>query len=166
MYLLLGEKRKFAIEAEILEKKINDKLMGYARLWLGGVFFGTFSDYIYIDGYLLGGLSQIIKTKELSYADFPETKESQYSYLLDKNKNLDDEIDFYTASFGTFSDNFVFWVYKQGTQICFLWRIRNNDFNLIHTELKEYPKEVFSYKMEYKEYVEFVNRFQRIISNW
>lgn len=55
---MIGTKSTVGIEYDIYDSKL---FMGYARLWFEGNSLGALSELIYLDGYLVGGLMDIMK---------------------------------------------------------------------------------------------------------
>ena len=55
--MIIGNKENFAIE---FEKLNSNPKMGYGKLWFQNEFFGTKEDLIYLNGYLLSLLNEIL----------------------------------------------------------------------------------------------------------
>ncbi|MCR6720425.1 MAG: hypothetical protein NVV59_09040 [Chitinophagaceae bacterium] len=122
-YIILGDKNRLAIEVSGV--KSDSDLMGYARLWLDGVVLGDFSEYIYLDGYLLGGLHQMLNIGWITDEGLPTDIDQQFQYFEKKSTEGDDVgIDSYRVSFGTMTDSFDMWSYRKDNAITLIWRLR------------------------------------------
>jgi len=166
MNLLLGSKNDFGVEIKATGKSNHGSLMGYARLWFGGNFFGTINSYIFLDGYLLGGLYQMLRTKYLNDVSFPEDVTEQFLYFKRRSNDLeDDEIDWYRFDCGTMTDDFYNWTYRKDDCLTIIWKIRDQP-NKYHEDLLGYPQSVFSYQIKYDDFKELVERLDRLLKNW
>ena len=61
--MIIGNKETFAIELTINE---NNPKMGYGKLWLQNSFLGTSEDLIFLNGYLISLIDEIINSKEVT----------------------------------------------------------------------------------------------------
>jgi hypothetical protein len=167
MHLFLGSKDEIGVEIKVIDRNKHETLMGNAKLWFGGQFLGVFSDYIYLDGYLLGGLFQMLKVEELNDKKFPLESNAEYEYFVRRSNDLnDDEIDGYRVSFGTLADNFNIWAYREANNIVILWKLVINEGGFTNEDLINYRKDVFKYAMNYDKFKEFSERLERILNVW
>lgn len=165
MELFLGNKNEIGVETQVTSRNQDGTLMGYAKFWVEGSFLGSFYDYIYLDGYLLGGLFQMLRVSELSDANFPLNPEDQFIYFEKKANDINDnEIDSYRVSFGTLTDSFLIWAYRKDDNLVILWKFIGNQFT--YEDLKDYPREAVKHVVTYDKFKEFVERLNRILSNW
>ena len=167
MKLFLGDKKEIGVEIEITEKLDDGSLMGYARLWLGQNFVGTIYEYIYLDGYLLGGLYQMLNVKEISDETFPVDKEGQYLYFEKKAMDLyDDESDNYRLNFGTMADCFIIWACRENDFLKIVWKKEVKASCLLYDDLLDYRNDVFGFCIKYDRFQRFVARLDRVLKNW
>jgi hypothetical protein len=166
MNLFLGDKSEIGVEVQFIERDKNNSLTGYARLWFGGHFVGTIYDFIYLDGYLLGGLFEITRVPFLNQEVLPSNFENLYNYFFDRLEDEnDEEIYNYLINFGTMADNFHVWAFKKDDNITIGWKLRNA-INPYHLDLLDYPSSAFFYTVNYETLVEFIERLDRILKNW
>lgn len=167
MNLFLGSRDEIGVEVIVTECNNDGAFRGYARLWMGGQFLGDILDYIYLGGYLLGGLYEILRVKEMTYLTFPVDKTEQYLYLINKANDMnDEESDSYLIGFGTMTDAFSIWAYKKDDFIEIIWKLVHTEGNYLSDALQGYPNEVFKYKVKYSVFEDFVKRLERIFKNW
>jgi len=165
MELFLGNRKEIGVELNVTGRETHGTLMGYAKIWFGGNFLGSYHDYIYLDGYLLGGLSEMLKVGELNATNFPKDVVSQFHYFESRSNDLhDSEISGYLVSFGTLTDSFTKWVFKEGANITILWKLENTQSS--YEDLKTYPSDIFKYTISFDRLEEFVERLDRILKNW
>jgi hypothetical protein len=167
MNFFLGDKHEIAVEARSIHLNKSNGLMGYAIIWVGGNFFGTIYDLIYMDGYLLSGFYQIDKVPILLEADSLKNKQAIFKYLRGR---LRDENDFkihkHLVSFGTLTDMFTVFAYKNGEHITICWKISRDMILPGFKDLANYPTTPFLYTMKYSLYKEFIERLERILKVW
>lgn len=167
MNFFLGIKDKIGVEVKVTDLNNSGGVMGYSRLWFGGNYFGNIKDYIYLDGYLLGGLFQMLNVPIINDNEFPSEKKKQFSYFNRRIKDInDDEVNSYQISFGTFSDNFSTWVYRLDDCISIIWKINKKAESPLLKDFINYPPRVFGYTLLYNDFEEFVKRLDRVIKNW
>jgi hypothetical protein len=61
--MIIGNKETFAVELTIDE---NNPKMGYAKLWLQNIFLGTNEDLIFLNGYLISLIDELITSKKIN----------------------------------------------------------------------------------------------------
>jgi len=167
MDLFLGNKEMIGVETLSVQRDKNGTLTGYARLWIGGHFLGTIHDFIYMDGYLLGGLFQISRVPFLMDGISMDNSESLYAYLFKRLEDgSEDEIHNYLVNFGTMSDAFNVWAFKKGDNITIGWKLRDDYHNPYYLDLVDYPPSAFFHTLNYRIFNEFVERLERIFQCW
>lgn len=165
MELFLGNKNEIGVEAQVTSRNQDGTLMGYAKFWIKGSFLGSCYDYIYLDGYLLGGLFQMLRVSELSDANVSLNPEDQFVYFERKANDINDnEIDSYRVSFGTLTDSFLIWAYRKNDNLVILWKFIGN--RVTYEDLKDYPREAVRHVVRYDKFEEFVERLNRILNSW
>ena len=107
MTLLIGDKSRIAVEYSIHNREM---FFGCARLWFNNSFIGSFSDPIYLDGYLLGGCYEILSKPMLNDRYSFDNPVKIYESIDDDTRLDDDELYGLALSnrinFGTWSDFF------------------------------------------------------------
>lgn len=167
MDIFLGSKEALGVEVKIMEKNEKGTLLGYGRIWLGGHFIGTMEELIYLNSYLLGGLYQLMQAGEMKDAGFPTSKEDQYRWFVAKAQDMnDDSYDSYLVNFGTFTDRFERWAYRQGEEVTLLWKIDTRENEYMPKDLLDYPKEVFRYSAKQAKFKELARWLDRILKDW
>lgn len=167
MDIFIGDKKQFGIEIKSAHLFNNRNPYGYAKIWLGGNFFGSIYDSVYLDGYLLGGLFQISNVPFLSitesFTDCHSMFEYFYKRLLDEN---DAEVHRYLINFGTFTDAFTIFAFKNNADVTVLWKIRddNNYSNYSRFEdLINYPLNSFCYTVSYEKFRNIIESTEKFV---
>jgi hypothetical protein len=145
--MLIGNKETFAVE--FIQERHNPK-MGYGKLWIQNVFLGTKEDLIFLNGYLIGLLNEIIASKQIHLNLENKNKDEIFELLKSTNKLRSD----YFISGSTFTDDFEIYSFEKKEKIFLLWKLRN-DNNNIFSDLKEYSQEIHFVHL-YKQEIEAV----------
>ena len=164
MTLLIGDKSRIAVEYSIHNREM---FFGCARLWFNNSFIGSFSDPIYLDGYLLGGCYEILSKPMLNdrYSfDNPVKIYESYESIYDDQLCDDDLHDLalsYRINFGTWSDYFNIYSYKLSESTgAILWKLIDK-----YDELKDlinYPSCVFYETFNYSDLIEIMDQLNSI----
>ncbi len=159
----LGNKSSFAVEYAI-QNSCN--AIGCARLWINGHFLGSLYDTIYIDGYLIGGLTEILNKNRLDER-YLTSDETTLFELLEKDLATDNErydlARHYAVNLGTWTDYFDVYSYRlTDTKGVILWRFRENNGALL--DLATYPTRVFSEQFEYDELEEVIRKVSVVLA--
>ncbi|ANI30567.1 hypothetical protein PL78_12115 [Yersinia entomophaga] len=169
---MIGTKSTVGIEYDISDSKL---FMGYARLWFEGNSLGALSELIYLDGYLVGGLMDIMKKERLQPILGGESQEAIFCKLNealcisdddfydDEKNDLSDLARSYSVSFGTFLDDFTVFSFRdESGEGNILWQISSPVENVAHAELKNYPRRIFYSKFIYDDIELLINRIESL----
>ena len=152
MRKMIGSKKSFGIEYRVTDK---ERKMGYARIWLGGNFLGTFQDLIYFESYLLSGLEYIGKIRNLKLTSNPK----ENYRILEKKVNDDDDYDIYQyqISFVTLTDDFLIFSYHTEGLIHIHWKLMTSKKKITFDDLKPYPRRSLHHAIAYDDFWDVVN---------
>ncbi|MDX6183785.1 hypothetical protein SGQ44_15930 [Flavobacterium sp. Fl-77] len=128
--MIIGNKENFAIE---FEKLNSNPEMGYGKLWLQNNFFGTKEDLIYLNGYLLSLLDEILNAKIITLNIEDKNPIELFNFLKYFGRN-------YLILGSTFTDDFEAYCYKSNEKIFLIWKLR--EVEMIFDELKNYDREI------------------------
>lgn len=160
----IGSKQEVGVEIKNASRFNGLNPYGYARIWLGGNSFGSIHDFIYLDGYLLCGLFQIDNVPFLSithsFTDCHGMFEYFYKRLLDEN---DIEVHRYLINFGTFTDAFTIFAFKNYADVTVLWKIRDDDNYHRFEDLINYPKNAFCYTVSYEKFKNIIESTEKFV---
>jgi hypothetical protein len=131
--MIIGNKETFAIELTINE---NNPKMGYGKLWLQNSFLGTSEDLIFLNGYLISLIDEIINSKEINF-ELENRNEIKIFEVLKSNLK---KRSIYAIIGSTFTDDFEIYSYKKNDNIIVLWKL--HDREMIFNDLKKYSKEI------------------------
>jgi len=132
--MIIGNKETFAIELTINE---NNPKMGYGKLWLQNSFLGTSEDLIFLNGYLISLIDEIINSKEINF-ELENINEIKIFEVLKSNSKKRSD---FAIIGSTFTDDFEIYSYKKNDKIIVLWKLIH-DKEMIFNELKKYSKEI------------------------
>lgn len=132
--MIIGNKETFAVELIIDE---NNSKMGYGKLWLQNSFLGTSEDLIYLNGYLISLIDEIINSKEINFELENRNEIKIFEVLKSNSKKRSD----YAVIGSTFTDDFEIYSYKKDDNIIVLWKLMHEK-EMIFNELKKYSKEI------------------------
>jgi len=132
--MIIGNKETFAIELTINE---NNPKMGYGKLWLQNSFLGTSEDLIFLNGYLISLIDEIINSKEINFELENRNEIKIFEVLKSNSKKRSD----FAIIGSTFTDDFEIYSYKKNDKIIVLWKLIH-DKEMIFNELKKYSKEI------------------------
>ncbi|TDB42638.1 hypothetical protein [Photorhabdus khanii] len=159
---IIGDKSTFAVEYSLENR---EKLIGRARLWINGFFLGSLSDTIFFDGYLVGGLTDILTKPKLNETYLASDNHLIYD-SLEKDMGLFDDEKYdlaksFSVNFGTWSDYFDVYSYKVTDNIgAILWKCTGHNDGL--EDLVEYPRCIFHEQFRYDELVNIINRLHSV----
>jgi hypothetical protein len=169
---MIGKKSTVGIEYDISDSKL---FTGYARLWFEGNSLGSLSELIYLDGYLAGGLMDIMKKGRLQPIFWGESQEeifcklnealciSDDDFYDDEKNDLSELARSYSVNFGTLLDDFTVFSFKGETgEGNILWEISSPVDNVAHAELKNYPRRIFSSKFSYDDIELLINKIESL----
>jgi len=128
--MIIGDKESFAVEIKFSEQ---DSQMGYGKLWIQNQFYGTIEDLIYLNGYLLGLIEEILNASPVDFDHSDKTKPElmhQLSERVEENFN-------YKICGATFTDDFDGYKFKDSDRIYLIWQLRQ-DQPMVFDELKDY----------------------------
>ncbi len=131
---LIGNKNEFAVEYQITD---IENVMGYGKLWFQNKFYGTSQDLIYLKGYLVNLIENILDIKPLKSPLDLSKNDAIYEYL----KKTSDESSIYQIFGSTFTDDFIGYKFRDENDIVLVWKIRD-DVEMIFDDLKDYPKSI------------------------
>ncbi|MEW5677226.1 hypothetical protein ABGT15_13005 [Flavobacterium enshiense] len=132
--MIIGNKDVFALE---FYKNENNPKMGYGKLWIQNMFLGTKEDLIFLNGYLIGLLDEIINSQSIEINIIEKDKEEIFDLIKSTNEKRSE----YIVLGSTFTDDFEIYSFEKENQIFLLWKLRN-DIEIIFDELKNYSKEI------------------------
>jgi hypothetical protein len=132
--MIIGNKETFAVELIINE---NNPKMGYGKLWLQNSFLGTSEDLIYLNGYLISLIDEIINSKYINFELENKNEIEIFEVLKSKSKKRSD----YAIIGSTFTDDFEIYSYKKDDSIIVLWKLMQEK-EMIFNELKKYSTEI------------------------
>lgn len=164
MQLFIGSKTDIGIEVNIDAQISANSYLGYARLWLGGKFIGTIEENIYIKEYLI---TQLMKMADAPFFDDTSLSdsESKYRYFEKRKKNIDDnDVDAYRFNFGTLSDDFLIWAYRNCSDIIIIWKLIRNKDEINYSDLANYGNEVNEFRIKHSEFMRHVKFANEIFS--
>ena len=156
MDIVIGDKSSIAAEICVANQ---ESFVGHARIWVNNNFFGSLFELIYLDGYLAGGLMDILKKNNLNKKYSGMTHQELFNNLENDLCSDDCNNDIarsFCVNFGTITDIFSVYSYKKTNEIgVILWKIRD-DLNVydpytLYEDLKGYPNKIFCEEFEYKE---------------
>ncbi|MCL9805482.1 hypothetical protein NAT51_08110 [Flavobacterium amniphilum] len=130
--MLIGNKETFAVE---FTKSEDDQRMGYGKLWLQNAFLGTKEDLIYLNGYLVSLLNELIQAQTISFDTGNKSSFEVFELIRSKNYRSD-----YAIVGSTFTDDFEIYAFKNEEKIVVFWRLYNQE--MIFEELQQYPREI------------------------
>ena len=130
--MIIGNKNKFAVELEFSNR---DKKMGYGKLWIQNEYFGTIEDLIYLDGYLIGVIEELLKAPKVNLA--VNNKSELWKHLQFENKDNDD----FNIFGSTFTDDFEGYRFEVDHRIFLVWRLITNEEH-VFKELKSYGTDI------------------------
>ena len=130
--MTIGNPESFAVEFEYYD--LNPK-MGFARLWINSKQLGVKEDLIYLNGYLISLIDQFLNSEK--FHDLESKNEHEKFQILKSKKQK------FLIIGSTFIDDFEIYTYKDNSQICLVWKLRN-DQKSIFRELENYPTEIQS----------------------
>ena len=162
MTLLIGDKSRIAVEYSIHNREM---FFGCARLWFNNSFIGSFSDPIYLDGYLLGGCYEILSKPMLNDRYSFDNPVKIYESIYDDTWLDDDELHglalSYRVDFVTWSDFFDIYSYKLSESTgAILWKLIDK-----YDEVKDlinYPSCVFYETFNYSDLIEIMDQLNSI----
>ena len=132
--MIIGNKDVFALE---FYKNENNPKLGYGKLWIQNMFLGTKEDLIFLNGYLIGLLDEIINSQSIE-TNIVEKDENE---IFDLVKSTGKKRSNYVVTGSTFTDDFEIYSFEKENQIFLIWKLRN-DIEMIFDELKNYNKEI------------------------
>ena len=147
---LIGNKREFAVEYQITD---IEKMMGYGKLWIQNKFYGSNQDLIYLKGYLVKLIENILDAKPLKLNLDISNKDETYEHL----KKTSDESSIYQIFGSTFTDDFIGYKFRDENKIILVWKIRE-DVEMIFSDLMDYPKSTNLEKVNYYVVKEVLNK--------
>jgi len=150
---IIGDKNDFAVEYQITDVP---NFMGYGKIWIQNSFYGTNGDLIYIKGYLIPLIENILKAKTIDF-DFKGLNDEE---LFKKLKGSSIQQAEYKIVSSTFTDDFMGFKYKSHEIITLIWQIRS-DQELLFSDLKNYPKSIIKVDFNYKKGLEILNAFKQ-----
>ena len=162
MTLLIGDKSRIAVEYSIHNREM---FFGCARLWFNNSFIGSFSDPIYLDGYLLGGCYEILSKPMLNDRYSFDNPVKIYESIDDDTRLDDDELYglalSYRINFGTWSDFFDIYSYKLSESTgAILWKLIDTYGDA--KDLINYPSCVFYETFNYSDLIEIMDQLNSI----
>ena len=162
MTLLIGDKSRIAVEYSIHNREM---FFGCARLWFNNSFIGSFSDPIYLDGYLLGGCYEILSKPMLNDRYSFDNPVKIYESIDDDTRLDDDELYGLALSnrinFGTWSDFFDIYSYKLSESTgAILWKLIDTYGDA--KDLINYPSCVFYETFNYSDLIEIMDQLNSI----
>jgi hypothetical protein len=150
MIKTIGNKQEFAVELEI--ERLNPKPLGKLRLWLGGVFIGSFED----SHFLNVSLHQIksVLNRSLSNMHYINLgPEEAFSEI--KKLGLGE----YFLNIGESFDDFSVVIYEHDGSYHFVWRLHDEPF----FEYPEYPTDIQSYAVSREVLTRVISGAQALI---
>lgn len=138
---IIGNKKEFAVEYKIINPK---NLLGFGKLWIQNSFYGTSNDLIYLDGYLVSLIEDMLNAD-----NYPNYKEGFDNEKLFQNLEIElNNTSKYLITSSTFTDDFLGFKFKLKDEIILIWKIISND-DVIFEDLRNYSKSVIMVKFNY-----------------
>lgn len=153
--MIIGDKETFAVEI-IIDKNIPG--MGYAKLWLQNTFLGTKEDLIFLNGYLISLIDELINSTPIRI-DIQDKKTTE---IFNSVKSSDENRSEYAIIGATFTDDFEIYSFEKFNDIFIFWKLR--DVEMIFDELKFYSKEVHIGKVSKHELEEIKEKVKQEIN--
>lgn len=154
--MIIGNKDIFAVEFIIDEQNPQ---MGYGKLWIQNVFLGTIEDYIFLNGYLLSLLNEIIASQTIQVNIENKNKEEIFKSIKSTNKKRS----VYKVMGATFTDDFEIYSFENNGEICLVWRLRSA-IEMIFEDLKNYNREIHFAHAPKKEILSVKEQFLKEIT--
>lgn len=132
--MVIGNKETFAVELMIDE---NNTKMGYGKLWLQNIFLGTNQDLIYLNGYLISLINELLNSGQINYEVENLNKNEIFKLLKSSSKKRSN----YMIIGSTFTDDFEIYSYKENDSIVVIWKLTAKK-EIIFEELKNYSQEI------------------------
>lgn len=132
--MIIGNKEIFAVEFYVDE---NNPSMGYGKLWIQNMFLGTKEDLIFLNGYLIKLLDEIIDSKLINFDINKRDSEELFNLVKSTQKKRSE----YVVIGSTFTDDFEMYSFEKESTIYLLWKLRNEN-EMIFDELKKYSTEI------------------------
>ncbi|TDO73493.1 hypothetical protein EV143_10585 [Flavobacterium chryseum] len=132
--MIIGNKETFAVELTIDE---NNPKMGYAKLWLQNIFLGTNEDLIYLNGYLIYLIDELLNSKKINLEVEKLTKIEIFNLLKSSLKKRSD----YAIIGSTFTDDFEIYSYSKNDDLFVLWKLNGHN-DIIFSDLEKYGNEI------------------------
>ena len=152
---IIGNKNEFAIEYQITD---TERMLGYRKLWVQNSFYGTSKDLIFLKGYLINLLDDILNAKPYEI-DFENINKEEIFEQLQKELNYTSK---YLISSSTFTDDFLGFKFKSKNEIILVWKLLTEN-NLIFDDLKDYTKSVILVRFKYDTANKIINQFKEEI---
>jgi len=148
---LIGNRSEFAIEFQITD---IEKMMGYGKLWIQNKFYGSNQDLIYLKGYLVKLIENILDAKPIKL----NLDISNYDVIYEHLKKTSDESSVYQIFGSTFTDDFIGYKFRDENEIILVWKIRE-DVEMIFNDLLDYPKSISLATVNYHIVEKVLNKF-------
>ena len=130
--MIIGNKSNFAVE---LQFSNQNRKMGYGKLWIQNEYYGTIEDLIFLDGYLIGLIEELLKAPKASFTF--DNNDELWKQLQIENQNNDD----FNIFGSTFTDDFEGYRFEVDHRIFMVWRLITNEDH-VFSELKSYGTEI------------------------
>ncbi|MGI3430176.1 hypothetical protein [Providencia stuartii] len=158
----IGKKTTLAVEY-FFENK--EKFIGRARLWIDSLFLGSLGDTIIFDGYLIGGLTEILNKESLDKRYLLNNQYATYDKLEKDILNFNDDpyelAEKFTVNLGTWSDYFNIYSYKLTDELgVILWKYVDAENSL--EDLTDYPKDILYAEFKYHDLVQIINELNQL----
>jgi len=140
--MIIGNKKSFAVE---YTPSKSDSKMGYGKIWIQDQFFGSNEDLIYLDGYMISLIDELINAKPLAI-NFQKKSNSELFRILENHPNRFT----YLLHGSTFTDDFSAYIFQNEGMVYLIWKLRS-DQKPIFSDLKDYGTEI---KFSFAEKVE------------
>ncbi|UUC44824.1 hypothetical protein [Flavobacterium cerinum] len=166
MIHLIGTKEKLGIEFSILD---NKNLTGNAKIWVGNAFFGTNEDVIFLKGYLLNGLKELLNARVIDspiFQTFSNYKLKNIFYYLKHNLDCKKEAINtypYLIHFGTFTDDYIVFAFSYQNSIYILWKIINK--HSIFKDIQASKKGIHLFKTSKEELQVIISQLEIFLEN-
>lgn len=130
--MIIGNNQIFAVEYETRSK--GDQRLGFGKIWVQGKSIGAKEDLIFLKGYLLGFLDELINSKSYPIKINAISASSLFK-LLKSNAERSE----YIIVGSTFTDDFEIYSFYEDGKIFLVWKLRNirTVFKELHTHSEE-----------------------------
>lgn len=132
MIVNLGNSKSIGATINFIDE---NQMLGYANLWVNNKKYGTFEDLIFIKGYFVNLIEDLIKAKSDLSINLNQTNEQIFNQLIKKAQN---ENGYYITS-SSFTDDFIGFKILIAKKVYLFWRLLHEGREMFK-DLDGYPE--------------------------